>query len=109
MRIAQLHQPKRSMMNHLSKMCDLPTTSGAHDRPKDPRVLSCLHELQEANIFSLQPGRFFPGHPIMPRSILTWNDPAKFSKWIEGHIDTLGTYLLLQYIVVCFEIAVIFS
>ena len=89
--IVRLHEPLSTIVANVRASLNLPDELGKHDRPNDiGRVQRLLTSLRSVDMFGFQPGRKFSGHPIMPRTLLTWLDTATYTSWRENLIFEAG-------------------
>jgi len=89
--IVRLHEPLESIVDNVVNQLGSQKASGKHKRPDDhERVRTVLEQINEADLFTFRPSRWFAGHAIFPRDILRCLPQKEYKAWIEGHIFELG-------------------
>lgn len=89
-RIVRSHEPLAAIHNNLISSLGIRARRGTHERPLDNRVQALLERLCKVDPFTYTRGRFFRGHPTMPRELSHWLVPAEFTTWVEKKITALG-------------------
>jgi hypothetical protein len=90
--IVRLHEPLEAILDNLIEQLNSHQPGGRHQRPADnERLGAVLEQLNTANVFKFQLGRWFSAHPIMPRDVLSWLPTSDLHVWVEGHLQDLGS------------------